>query len=467
MNRNRIFISLASVLLLAVIAAGCSGEPLLTQLSSSRVQVIIKGTYESNSPRRWIWPSLSEFPFKVVDDSVSLYPVSVSAPPPDFMLDLTGMELKNDLKTSEFGNTRRTYRCSTSDENADFFNGTGIYIEGEDVPSNRNFTCLDLYIRKMLFSETPKYELRDEGWFYDNFYQTYFEEKKVGAFNFNLNLVNYFYDTLRVENDGDDTNRIYPIHINVANGIFIPDTDEKTVLEVRLVIKNFIKLYEYNRLDYSSSDPFLVHYYGISDWLRDVRRGETLIGGNLLAVARSYVPGKTAAVSGNIGREGYIIGIPAGSDINDYTLPDLEGDPTLRSHYIKYADIPSEPSAASESCPAILEYFGDLEIYKNRWNNFLSSVLSAPDVKDTVTAQQFFEKEWTEYNDAAENFRIAPLAVYTEDGSFTVENIAPGTYDFYRTKSGCVPGWGELFSHGAFELIEDSVTLAEGDSTEL
>jgi hypothetical protein len=325
-------------------------------------------------------------------------------------------------------------------------------MRNDDVSAGREYNMLYLYLRKLLFSNSPRYNLTESGWEDHGDFATYFDEKKVGAFNFNLLLVNYFYDTLREENDGNDANRIYPLKIPITNNLVF-DPDEEIVLEVRLIIKNFVKLYEYNRLDYTSDRPYVVHYFGVSDWLRDVKAGDGTIGGNLIAVARTYVRGKTGNVSGTQAGAKYVIGIPAGADINEYTMPPLDPAPddTLRGTKIKYSDIPTMPTPARDTMPALLTYYMQLEKYKSDYNKFLGDVAANYNTGGNTysTPQELFEAEWTNYNDTANNFNIPPLATYCgAGGNYEITNIAPGIYDFYYTTN--EPAWGKLFDYEDF-----------------
>ncbi|MCL1911520.1 MAG: hypothetical protein FWG13_04895 [Leptospirales bacterium] len=428
-----------------VFSFSCTGDPLLTELKTNDLEVIIKGTYESNTPRPWLSPSSANLTSK----SITMHPVTNTSLPSTFMIDITGMTLTGD-KTAEFGHYRVTYSCPTNDS-ASFFNGTGITMKNDDVPSGKNYDNINLYLRKILFSDAQRYNLSSVGWENGIDFITYFEEVKVNAFNFNLPLVQYFYDTLR---EDDSVNRVYPLRIRISNGLNF-NRKEKTVLEIRLVIKNFIKLYEYNSLDYPSDKPYIVHYFGVSDWLREVKPGENLAGGNLLAVARTYVKGQTGRVFGasNTGAR-YIIGIPANEDIDDYTMPPLT-KATLRDNEIGYSTIPTLPIETSESVPAKLMYYMQLEKFKSDWNKFINTVPGA----DRDAKQQFFEDEWTRYNGLAGNFKIPPIATYCPDGVTTYEitNIAPGDYKFYY--AAVEPVWGTLFRYGEFLPLEGETAI--------
>lgn len=472
---KRITISLLVTAL--AIFAGCSGDPLLTDLVTNNLKVIIKGTYESENPRGWMWPSSGS---DIVDNSVNIYPVDTSSetfPPSTFMLDITGMRLVRDGKSMKFGNKRLTYSCGANDDNADFFNGKGIEMRNDDVDSRSPYTRIDFYMRKLLFSNAREYQLRSDGWHDHGYTKTYFEEKKTEAFSFNQLLVNYLYDTFRNENDDEDTNRIYPICIDITNGMLF-DPRQTNVIEVRFLIKNFVKLYEYNRLDYSSDEPYIVHYFGVSDYLRDVRAGENTIGGNLIAVARSYVVGHTGSVTGTAGA-GYVIGIPADGDINDYVLP---SDNLRNDKMGAVKDIPTAPEAADDNMPALLMYCMEQEQYKIDWNKFVTAVNGAAKINDPQIpnaevggndtnfyngkyseSQKLFEEKWTDYETAAANFKIPPLAVYVKTaGSFTINNIAPGDYKFYHTSQELK--FGKLFT-GTGSAVFTKQFTANGSET--
>ena len=427
-------------------AAGCYDKPLLTELKKNSLKVILKGTYESNSPRGWLSPVFNTY---CVDDSIDDYPVTISDLPETFMIDLAGMSMSGGGKgKSDFSNYRQTFSFSVGEESSSFFNGDGVLLENDDVEPGRDYTSLKLYLRKLLFSDSMKYELTSSSWTDGEEFKTYFEEEKVYAFNFNLLQVNYLYDTLK--EDGDYTNRIFPMNVDISNGLNF-DVDEGAVLEIRILVKNFIKLYEYDNLDYTSDEPYVAHYFAFSDWLRDVKSDENIIGGNMLVVARTYVEGKTGTISGSIGSAGYVIAVPAGSSINEYT-----SSGTLRSDKLTYCDRPSKPDSASDNMPALLNYYMKLEKYKYDYNAFLERT----NVNATGDPQDLYEEEWEDYNDTADSFKIPPLATYTSDGSYNLTNIAPGSYDLYYSNT--LPDWGKLFS--SFTLLKSGQQVNSGDS---
>jgi hypothetical protein len=439
----------AAFLTISVFSA-CSDTPLISELKNSSLKVIMKGTYESNSPRNWITSPADNL--WQDQDSIDDYPIEISSLPSTFMIDLADMSMGGGGgSASNFGNYRQTFEFPVMDDSSPFFNGAGVSLECDDVEPDRSYTTLKMYFRKLLFSGARKYELSDSGWA-GEFFRTYFKEEKVEAFNFNALQANYYYD-LVIDYDSD-INRAFPLNVNISNGLRF-NSDEDIVLEVRFVVKNFIKLYEYDYLDYTSDVPYVVHFFGLSDWLRDVQASENYIGGNVLAIARTYVEGKTGKISGTVPANNYIIAIPADDDISEYVSTG-----NLRDENILYATYPEAPLSATDSMPARMNYYLRVEKYRSDWNAFVDDCTA----QYPGDPQAGFEAEWTAYHDESSAFKIPPLATFTTTGSYTLENIAPGSYKLYRTS--VLPVWGELFENAASFSAYNSgnpITVNAGD----
>jgi hypothetical protein len=423
--------------------SACSDTPLLTELKNSSLKVVMKGTYESNSPRDWLTPTAAQWQDQ---DSIDDYPIEITSLPSTFMIDLADMSMGGGGGgASDFGNYRQTFQFPVMDNNSPFFNGDGVSLKCDDVQPGRNYTTLYMYFRKLLFSDAVKYELGDSGWA-SEYFRTYFEEEKVNAFNFNALQANYYYD-LMIDYD-EDINRAFPLSVNISNGLRF-NSDEDIVLEVRFVVKNFIKLYEYDYLNYTSDVPYVVHFFGLSDWLRDVQASENYIGGNVLAVARTYVEGKTGTISGTntTGSGRYVIAIPSSDNINYYTLPissaTYSTNGGLRDYYVPHAKYPEAPLSATDSMPARMNYYLRVEKYRSDWNNFVDDCV-AEATANSIETQTEFENEWTDYNTKTSEFKIPPLATYVANGAnYTLDNVAPGDYLVYYSSG--TPSWGELF----------------------
>lgn len=337
MNNKTNFI-IISFLAIFFIVMGCSdNKALFDELSGNRLKIILKGTYESNgTPLEFNairttdpLPDSASLPagMELYDDSIYLLP-SDDEPitsddyrvkyPTKFMIDISHMNLNK----HEFAVERQAITFSLDDSDP-FFKGTGVQLKNDDPKHLSRYSSLRLYTRKMLFDQAREYEFGSSGWdastdFSQGLFEVYFKEKKTQGYDFNLLQLNSFYDSLRLE--ASSINRVYPVSIPILGGFTFNRNYESMVLEVRLIIKNYIKKYETT----SSRDSVtrVVHFWGFSDWLRGAEKGEYDLGRNLIAVARCYVPELVGTISGinSTGRRVYVIAIPAGDPITKYTL---------------------------------------------------------------------------------------------------------------------------------------------------
>ena len=423
MNLYKFLISLLVAASMLLVAA-CEMEPVFTEMSTNRLKIVVKGTLESEDP------VTDTFEFEpgttsasgYSDDSVDDEPVNTTYDlmPATFMFDISEIKLNG----KAIGNYRQVFSIPLSDDEP-FFNGTGITLKNDD-PGNGSYSTVQLYIRKMIFDNAQIYTNSGTSFIYEEAAEVIFNENKVEGFNFNNLQVNSYWDSLR--DNYASVLRIYPLVIPIIGGMNYDRSNDETVLEIRIVIKNFIKMYEY---DYYDDGIFKVcHFYGLSDWLRDVRADEHDMGRNIIAVARAYVPGKTGTVDVTADPGHYVIAIPATEDISDYSI--LYSGDTLRTTLVPNYDMPVAPVYSSAHIESVLDYYCNYEDYKYEWNNIVSTY----NVFDDYCA------EWQDYEDAVEYFRIAPY-ISMSTGTATFSNMAPGFYNFYEVTT--TPGYGELF----------------------
>ncbi len=416
--KSALFNRLTGIVFFVLIITGCENRSLFTELGTNRLKVIIKGTFESNGPvRGWAWNSLSATSSLIQDDSVFYHSYAVDdEKPTSFMLDIAEMRLNN----TKFANYRQTYNIPLVD-NTNFFNGTGISFPNDDPQDGRSFSYVKVYLRKMLFDNAKKFKYGSTGWEFVEDITDIFHEKTVSAFNFNKHMVNSHYDTLRKESSR--INRVFPLIVPIPDGFKYSKHNDSTVLEIRIVIKNFIKKYETNY--YKDGIFYADHFYGFSDWLRDVKSEESDMGGNAIAVARTYVPELTGDIQGtNNNAQGYIIAIPSGDDLTDYSIPLVSRgeDPADSSincdlPYFVIKDVPSILYIEE-----LLDYYLKYEKYKYERNTKLAGCID----------QAIFEEKWTANNNVIENFIMPPLVVWNEGFSqYIIENVMPGIYDLY------------------------------------
>jgi len=303
----------------------------------------------------------------------------------------------------------------------------------------------------MIFDNANIYTFEGSSWnLTPELAEVIFHEDEVYGFNFNNLQVNSYWDSLR--DNASSVLRIYPLEIPIIGGMNYDRNNDQTVLEIRIVIKNFIKMYEY---DYYDDGIFKVcHFYGLSDWLRDVRDDERNMGRNIHAVARAYVPDKTGEIHGTAGGSGFVMAIPAGDDISNYYM--ASSGSTLRTNTVGIlatynCDFPVPPVYSGSHIESVLDYYCKYEAYKSVWNDVAESCLNMDN----------YEAEWEAYEGFVENFKIAPYITYTT-GSFVLSEMAPGNYDVYYSGS---PSNGNLFS--SWLSIGSSVPVSSGIITNL
>ncbi len=414
-----------------VLVNGCTGnKPLFDELSGSRLTVIIKGTFESTSNSASLRGWDTTVPGTKIDDSVNDFITDSSENyPTTFMVDIAEMRLDDD----KVANYRQVFTASVDDSDP-FFNGQGVRLKCDDVKPGKMYNSVKLYIRKLVFDNATQWYIDAGGTVVqDDDPEVIFHEKTVKGFDFNQLMVNTYYDYLK--ENYQDINRVFPLVIPIDGGLLV-NKDEEVVLEIRLVIKNFIKLYEYDFTN-DSGYPAAYHYWAPSDWLRDVHPDDVYIGGNLLGVARVYRKDKVATVSGNTNTygSGYVIAIPAN---------DIYGNPQTIDHYFLDDDSldwtrpkvypPAAPSVKVGTVEGLLDYYLRYEQYKVEYNAFVDAV--------NATDNTNYEYVWNTYDGYKWSLRLPPLVAYS-NGSYTMTNVPYGEYLFYFVADGDVP-YGEL-----------------------
>ncbi|TAL39204.1 MAG: hypothetical protein EPN93_02365 [Spirochaetes bacterium] len=399
MNNGAIKNIFLAGLLAAASLPGCGDKPLFDELATNRLKVVIKGTFESNGPKDWS----GTYP---VDDSVNDFTTS-NLDPTRFMVDIAEMKLGR----SPFANYRQTYAFDTTNTDP-FFNGTGVEFVCDD-PSPKHHGMLHIYLRKLIFDQGLLYHLDPVGtWTADGDLSSIFKEHTVEGFDFNQLLVNSHYDSLL--DQADSINKVFPLSIEIDDGGLDFDNDEEeTVLEVRFVIKNFVKLYEY---DSYNDDGYhqIGHYYAVSDWLRDMQADESDLGGNLIATARAYVPGKTGTIQGSVTANSYVVAIPADKTISSYFISAQAARPVCND--TNCYDKPKTPYLPAGNSPeSFLDYYLKYEQYKYRFNLFV------PRVEDGT-----YETQWDAYEDDVKTYKIPPIATFSTGTTYTLVNVPIG-----------------------------------------
>ena len=403
-----------------VILIGCTGDDaLFDELAGSRVTVIIKGTFESTTDSSSIkdWVTTVSEP-QSIDDSVNdmitdTDPDTLETFPDTFMVDIAEMRLAKEDGGSDdkVAYDRQVFTAAVSDTDP-FFNGEGVVYE----QTNRLKGMVMLYIRKLIFDNATQWYFDSSGnIMQDDAPEEIFHENDVYGFDFNQLMVNTYYDYLK--QNYDDIIRVFPLRIPIDGGLVV-DKDDDIVIEIRLVIKNFVKLYEY---DFYNDNGYRAayHYWAVSDWLRAVEPDDVYMGGNLLGVARAYKKKEVATVKGST-PPGYVIAIPA---------TNMDGNPqTIANYFLSESNSGwNRPSVYEPAAPLFpygtvegyLDYYLRYEQYKVEYNAFVDAVNDGS-----------YETLWNSYDGYKHLLRLPPLVAHS-NGNYTLTNVPYGQYLFY------------------------------------
>lgn len=448
---------IAILLLFVTGISGCGDQPLFDEMAESRLKVVIKGTFESNDPKTPDWTFENDDSINDLDPSDPLYEID---DPTTLMLDFAEMRIASGGTEDRFANYRQTYSIPLNGTQP-FFNGTGVEFRCDDVKHDKNYTSVNLYIRKMILDGAKKYYLSNGGsWNDDGRVEAIFKEEDTYGMDFNQVMVNTYYDSLK--ENADDINRVFPLKIPIDGGFKYGKNDGEVVLEIRLVFKDFIKQYEYDYYDEDGRHA-VYHFWGLSDWLRDVKADDRAMGGNLIASARVYKPDETATITGDTNGEGYVIAIPADSDISEYLIsesPDERDRPLYDSGITERYSQPHSPYLpAANSIESYLDYYLKYEQYKVEYNLFVAGV------NDTGTEDgQDYESVWNGYNNYVNNYRIPSIVTYVDSATtYNLRNVPTGqAYKIYRASG---------ISYGELPHVEDcsgpvETIVITGDHTE-
>lgn len=420
---------------------GCN-DPIFTDITSSNLRIIIKGTLENEDIPAWTLFSQSINGSSLQDDSVvELTSSSDDSHPTKLMLDIAQIKMNGD----EISNYRNVITAGLNDTEP-FFNGTGIELDCDDPKNGKTYDTVQVYIRKMAFDNSKTYIPSSGGYTYLEDTEFVFHEEDTYGFDFNQLQVISYVDSLK-DNAGELLST-FPLAVSIPGGFKYDKDADETVLEIRLAIKDLIKKYEYSY--YDDGEFRLVHYYGMSDWLRDIYEGEVYTGKNLHGTARAYVAGNTGTVNITATAGNYVIMIPADDPITDYTADTSVVKPVLGSSTYK-GYFPTEPSDPGDYIEPKIDYYLAYEKYKYDFN---IAETNCPDLETYATA-------WDTYDDGVSGFKIAPFVAYSASTSFSFSNVAPGTYNVYQCTR---PSYGELFVDGVFTQVGTTITVTAGST---
>jgi hypothetical protein len=360
------------------------------------------------------------------------------------MFDIAEMRiLSNDGTELKFANFRQTYAVNLND--TDPFFTSGILLQTDDVTPGKTYTTLKIYIRKIIFNNATQYTSTNGGssWVNPIITTTIFAENTANGYDITTGMVNTYWDTLRIE--APYVNEIFPLSIPITGGLNYSLADSKTVLEIRFLVKNFIKKFEY--VSYPSGVMTLTHYWAFSDQLRNVYKygtyyNELYYSGNLLAVARSYVPvsARTLTINGTAANK-YILLVPNAATSTDYIVTT---DARTRA-LVAPCDFPKAPLNPGSYIGPLMDYYLNYEKYKIDYVGKYA----------TCGTSALFQSAWDDYNTEISKFKMPVAALFTGAGGAVVfTNLKPAVYDVYYTDNVTAAAtYGKIFNSAALTKI--------------
>jgi hypothetical protein len=154
-----------------------SGMSLCSPIWLKPLKVVLKGSFESNSPRPW-WDGAAAdgtlVASKLADDSITgCRPDYTLADGPATAVYFDIAEMRMDGE--RFSNYRQTEVFSLNDDSP-LFNGTGIQLQNDDVTPLYNYRNIEIYFRKLLFDQAHLYRSDGNGsWSYVQKLQSMFK----------------------------------------------------------------------------------------------------------------------------------------------------------------------------------------------------------------------------------------------------------------------------------------------------
>ncbi len=309
-----------SIILILFVITSCSGnDPLFTDLVEEQLSVVFKATYESNDPRPFFdgCPTTPDF---LRDNSVQNVLKNtnnaheeVASPPSVFYVDLAEIRMNDD----RFVNDRK-YRKAKLNDTDILFNGTGISLKCKDLAPNFTYDIVQLYFRKLMFDNAGRYDFE---WNYLGPVKGVFGVDEVDGYDLLSRM-----SRASTDKETYDDNRIFPLEVKLAKG-FNFNRDNEYIIEIRVMVKNYIKRYEYVTTDVYENN---VSYFGLSDQIMPVEpivSDTNYIGGNAVGIARIYRKGKTATVRGTAPKNRFVVAVYEKDIITDFiktsTIPPL------------------------------------------------------------------------------------------------------------------------------------------------
>jgi len=317
----------------------CAKFPILSDLYNNRISIVLKGTYESNTPYTW---NTNVY----MDDSLAA-PYSGGIVSPVLQSDVSAYidiaEIRLGTGTGKTENVapekywiyftpKREVFCSNNNANgdanykllscfndngdknySDFFN-SGFTFPAYDVPV-RTYQHMAIYFRK--FITGPAVSYTDNAGNGAANLTTMFDNRYLYAINLMDSIVEY-----SAADTGQTVPLLFPLE-RTDLSLNIPDSRDPYVMEIRIFIKNLMmKHVIQHHLGDSSAGP--ITFIGPSDWVANHNSADLKLayhmGGNIIFTARIYDPANVGSIKivdneAVPARKSYYAVMPSGSSL--------------------------------------------------------------------------------------------------------------------------------------------------------
>jgi len=151
MNFRKIYLFLVIIIFFSL---SCGKEPIFTEMSTNRLTIRLKGTFETNGVSNFASmdsQGVNASPFQ--DDSVDEVTAGTNdVKPTTLMLDIAEIRLSG----KKISNYRQVLEIPL-DNSSPFFTGEGIVLKTDD-PGDGYYDTVQLFIRKMVLDNAKVYQ---------------------------------------------------------------------------------------------------------------------------------------------------------------------------------------------------------------------------------------------------------------------------------------------------------------------
>ena len=273
----------------------CTGEAVLSNLAHQRIRLVLKGTYESTSPKGWQGslyqneeiPILSLSPPSLGGDQVKWY-IDIAqiriargsgftgGDPEDYWEFFAPYRrLFCSSYTDRYGKDIKTCREQEGQKALEEFFSTGYIYPAVDIKGGF-YNHVGIYFRKIITSPGYNYSgnsLQDP-------VVASFDNRRVEG----VELTTYYGSTP----DGSDSSYLFPLE-RTDLSLEVPSSPQEYTLEIRIFFKNL--------LTWHAEEINKILYIGFSDWKSaHIHNGTLSQGGGILFSARVYEESKEATL---------------------------------------------------------------------------------------------------------------------------------------------------------------------------